>query len=71
VIGNDPPFVRSLLAIVAVNCVVLEKLVGRSDPFQRTTELAMKLLPCTVRVKAAPKVETLAGEIDARIGASA
>jgi hypothetical protein len=40
--------------IAAVTCPALTKVVGRSAPFQRTTDVEMKLLPFTVSVKAAP-----------------
>ena len=55
VMGKVPAEAISAVAMVAVSCVVLTKLVGRSAPFQRTTEPLMKLLPFAVRVKPAPE----------------
>src|SRR5215813_8333426 len=40
--------------IIAVNCLDEIKVVGRSDPFHRTTELLTKFVPVTVRVKPGP-----------------
>src|SRR5206468_2222014 len=40
--------------IEAVSWLAPAKVVGRSAPFQRTTDVEMKLLPFTVSVKAAP-----------------
>jgi len=42
--------------------------VGRSLPFHRTTEPVTKFLPFTVRVKAAPPVSALFGEIVVIVG---
>ena len=49
-----PDAVMSVDNIAAVNCVEDTYDVVRSVPFQRTTELEMKLLPLTVSVKAGP-----------------
>ena len=46
-----PAETMSALAMAAVSCVALTKVVGRSAPFQRTTEVELKLLPFTVSVK--------------------
>jgi hypothetical protein len=46
--------VMSLAGIAAVTWVSLTKLVGRSDPFQRTTEFKTKPVPFTMSVKAGP-----------------
>jgi len=40
----------------------------RADPFQLTTELLMKPLPFTVRVKAAPPAVAVDGEIEVMLG---
>ena len=49
-----PAVAMSAARIEAVTCVALTYVVVRPVPFQRTTELEMKLVPFTVRVKAAP-----------------
>ena len=48
----------SLAGIEAVSWPALTKEVERSDPFQRTTDEEMKLLPLTVRTKAGPPAVT-------------
>src|SRR6266542_871310 len=48
----------SLAGIEAVSWPALTKDVGRSDPFQRTTDAEMKLLPLTVRMKLGPPAVT-------------
>src|SRR4029453_13836738 len=53
--------VRSLAGMAALSSVGLTNVVGRSAPFQRTTEDARKLLPVTARVKSAPATTTLPG----------
>ncbi len=49
-----PAVAMSAAVIAAVNWVEETKVVVRFDPFQRTTDLATKLLPLTVSVKAGP-----------------
>src|SRR5262245_44202391 len=49
-----PLVAMSADGIAAVSCVAETNVVGRSAPFQRTTELAMKFVPFTVSVKADP-----------------
>ena len=49
-----PAVAMSAAVIAAVNWVPLTYVVGRSEPFQRTTELPMKPVPLTVSVKAGP-----------------
>jgi len=56
-----PAFDMSLAGISAVSLLRLTKVVGRSAPFQRTTESSVKLLPLTVRVKAGPPARAEAG----------
>ena len=50
----DPAEAMSVAGIDAVSCVLLTNAVVRALPFQRTVELAMKPLPLTVNVNAAP-----------------
>jgi hypothetical protein len=45
-----------------VSWLLLIKVVGRSLPFHRTTELDTKFEPNTVKVKAAPPAVVLVGE---------
>src|SRR5437867_1384444 len=54
VIAALPATAMSLTGIEAVSWLAPAKVVGRSAPFQRTTDVEMKLLPFTVSVKAAP-----------------
>ena len=61
VICAVPAAGRSLAGMAAVNCVVLTNVVGRSLPFQRTTDPWLKPLPVTVSVRAAP-VGAVAGD---------
>ena len=51
----------SVAGIAAVTCVALTKVVVRVAPFHLTTEPETKLLPLTVRVKAAPPAVALLG----------
>jgi hypothetical protein len=57
-----------LAGMAAVNCVLLPNVVVRLEPFQRTTELEIKLEPSTVRVKAAPPAVALMGEMEVSVG---
>src|SRR5262245_66075782 len=56
---DAPPI--SVARIAAVTCVALTKVVVRGAPFQFATEPETKLLPLTVRVKAAPPAVALLG----------
>jgi len=58
----------SLAEMGVVSWVLLTKVVGRSDPFQRTAEVEMKFVPLTVRVKAAPPAVAPVGEIEVIAG---
>lgn len=49
-----PTLAMSVAGIAAVNCVALTKVVVRGLPFHCTVEPLTKLLPLTVKVKAAP-----------------
>ncbi len=64
-----PTLAISLAAIAAVTCVALTKVVVRSEPFQRTTELETKLVPFTVNVNPEPPAVALVGEMVASVGA--
>jgi hypothetical protein len=61
VMATVPASAMSLAGISAVSLLKLEKVVGRSAPFQRTTDRGVKLLPLTVRVKAGPPAVAEAG----------
>jgi len=54
----------SLAGIAAVSCVLLTKVVVRSLPFHRTTELDRKFVPLTVRVKPELPAVALEGEME-------
>jgi hypothetical protein len=45
---------RSMAGIEPISCIEDTKVVGRLDPFHRTTEPGTKLLPSTVRLNAGP-----------------
>jgi hypothetical protein len=47
--------------IAAVREVVFTKVVGRDAPFQYTIDVALKLVPVTVRVKSGPPETTVLG----------
>ncbi len=64
-----PAAAISLAGIAAVNWLLLTNVVLRSEPFQRTTEPEVKLLPLTVRVKPAPPAVALEGESELSAGA--
>src|SRR5581483_10189845 len=57
----EPPAAISATPICAVSWVAFTNVVGRSTPFQRTLEPAMKFEPFTVSVKAAPPAGADAG----------
>ena len=63
-----PTETMSALAIAAVSCEALTKVVGRSAPFQRTTDVEVKLLPFTVRLKAGPPATLLDGASELMAG---
>src|SRR4029077_15565890 len=56
-----PLTARSVAGIAACSCVLLTKVVGRSAPFQRTTDAATKPLPVAASVNAATPVGALLG----------
>ena len=53
-----PALAISLAGIEAVSWLELTKDVERADPFQRTTDAEMKLLPLTVSMKSGPPAVT-------------
>src|SRR5215470_4725709 len=63
-----PALAMSAGGIAAVSCVLLPKVVGRSAPFQRTTESETKFCPVTVSVNAGPPACVLSGESAVRRG---
>jgi hypothetical protein len=60
----DPELNRSLLRIVAVNCVLLTNVVVRAVLFHSTVDPLTKLLPFTVSVKVALPPTAEVGDID-------
>jgi hypothetical protein len=64
-----PGVAMSLAVICAVSCVLLPNVVALLLPFQRTTEEALKFVPVTVTVNAAPPAAVCVGEIEASVGA--
>ena len=68
VTGAVPAAAMSAAEMAACNCVALTNVVVRAEPFQLTTELLMKPLPFTVRVKAAPPAVVLAGDREVTVG---
>src|SRR5258708_39064518 len=63
-----PATAMSLSEIAAWSCVPLTNVVGRSVPFQRTTEPATKSDPLAVSGNAAPPAVALAGASDVSVG---
>src|ERR1700674_855151 len=60
--------VMAAAGIAAVNCAALTNVVVRAAPAKFTTEPATKFVPFTVKVKAAPPVAVLVGEIVVIVG---
>ena len=58
----------SLAGIAAVTWPAFTNVVVRAAPFQRTWEVATKLLPFTVSVNAAPPAAVLVGASDVSAG---
>ncbi len=63
-----PAVPMSLAGIAAVTCPALTNVVVRATPFQRTSDVATKLLPFTVNVNAAPPAAVLGGASDVSAG---
>jgi hypothetical protein len=59
---------RSLVGTRTESCVELTKVVGRSAPFHRTTELELKLSPFTTSVNDDVPIKTLAGDKELTTG---
>src|SRR6267143_5615650 len=68
VICGVPAVATSAAAIAAVSWVALTNVVVRPAPFHCTLAPLTKLLPVTVRVKAAPPTVALGGESDVTVG---
>jgi hypothetical protein len=65
---NVPAAAMSAAVIDAVTFVALTKVVVLAVPLKFTTEEATKLVPFTVRVKAAPPADALVGESEEIVG---
>ena len=59
----------SAAVIAAVSRVLLTKVVVLAEPFHRTVEPLMKLLPLSVRLKVAPPAVAELGEMPDKAGA--
>src|SRR5260370_4441622 len=64
-----PAVATSVAGMFAVSCVAMIKLVGRGEPFQRTTESLLKALPLTVRTNGESPLLALVGFSDVTTGA--
>ena len=63
-----PAVAMSAAVIMAVTFVAFTKVLVRLDPFQFTIDVETKLVPVTVRVKAAPPAVVLLGESAVAVG---
>jgi hypothetical protein len=63
-----PDEAMAAAGIAAVNCVALTNVVVRAVPPKLTTEAAMKFVPLTVSVNAAPPAMAVFGEIAMIVG---
>ena len=63
-----PPCATSAGDNCAVSCVAFTVVVGRSPPFQRTTEPLTKFVPLTVRTNAALPADVDAGASVVNVG---
>ena len=66
-----PTVAMSPAPIDACSCVALTKVVGRADPFHRTIEEDLKLLPLTLSVNDGPPETALAGASELATGTGA
>jgi hypothetical protein len=69
VTGTVPAAAMSAAVICAVSWVLLPKVVLLALPFHRTTDEALKFVPVTVSVNAAPPAVAVEGEIEVSVGA--
>ena len=63
-----PEMAMSLAVIAAVNCVALTKVVVRALPFHWATDVLMKFVPFSVRVKAGPPAPVDVGASEVSVG---
>ena len=63
-----PSETTSVAPISAFSCELFTNVVGRSDPFQRTTDVGTKSEPCTASVNAAPPKDVPPGDKEVRVG---
>ena len=63
-----PAFATRAAVTVAVSCVEETNVVVKAVPFQRTDEVATKLVPFTVRVKSAPPAGAQVGLSEVVVG---
>jgi hypothetical protein len=68
VTGNVPAVAMAVAGIAAVTCVELTNVVVAAVPLKFTTEVLMKPVPFTVRVKAAPPAVALEGDSEVMVG---
>jgi len=66
-----PGATMSEAGMAALSWEPVTKVVVRSDPFHRTTELETKLVPSTVNVKARPPANTALGLMLVKAGGEA
>jgi hypothetical protein len=65
----EPTLAMSAAEMEAVNCVALENVVDRADPFHRTIDEDTNPVPFTVSVNAGPPAPTVAGDSELMAGA--
>jgi hypothetical protein len=70
VIDRDPAVASALAGMVAVNCVLLTKVVLRFAPLAWTTDVLTKFVPVAVRVTGPLPATAEAGEIAVSVGVS-
>ena len=60
-IAAVPALAMSDAGICAINCVAETSVVGRFAPFQRTTDVLIKLAPVTINANPAPPAFAVLG----------